>query len=127
MMARKKLTVRRKGYTTKRGTRVKATTYKRKDVGKPGRTPKKEKWFKPGEPIGWMKDMPTDERREKALESRDGDLLATARALQALANVTVDKSTKAKAAADAKYFFEEYRKEKAEGEVTPKVRRKKNA
>lgn len=73
---------------------------------------KVDRWFKAGEPLGWEKDMPAKERREIALESRGGDYLATARALQALANVTRDKKTKQKSLADAGYFFGMHRKYK---------------
>jgi hypothetical protein len=60
---------------------------------------------------GWSKKHSTLTRRKLALESRSqmqslGDKrLSAARALQALANVTKDRATKAKARADAKYFF----------------------
>ena len=66
---------------------------------------KKKKWFKAGEPLGWDKNDTMNKRRKIALRNRDGDELKTARALQALANVTKDKETKVKAGADAKYFF----------------------
>jgi hypothetical protein len=47
-MARKKITVRRKAYTRRDGTRVKATTYKMKDRGAPGRGKKDIKIKDPG-------------------------------------------------------------------------------
>lgn len=73
---------------------------------------KKEKWFKAGKPLGWNKDDAMDKRRRIALRNRDGDELATARALQALANVTKDPATKRKAQADAKYFFKKHQRSK---------------
>lgn len=38
MAPRKTITIKRKGYTRKDGTRVRATTFKIKDPGKPGKT-----------------------------------------------------------------------------------------
>ena len=87
-------------------------SYLRKDTGKKGRTPKSRRWYKPTVEMGWEKDMPVGERRELALDAHGGDLLATARSLQALSNVTTDSSTKQKAGVDAKFFFGEYRKSK---------------
>lgn len=68
------------------------------------------KWFKPGIPMGWKKDMLVGERRQTALMAHKGDKLATARALNALANVTADKETEREARKDAQYFFRQYRK-----------------
>lgn len=77
---------------------------------------KVKKWFKPSADLGgWSKDLSITERRELALEAKEHDYLATARALQALANVTRDSKTKAAATADAKYFHAEYKKTKEEG------------
>jgi len=73
---------------------------------------KKEKWFEAGEPLGWRKSDSKEKRRRIALKNRGGDLLATARALTALANVTQDKETVKKARQDAKYFYDRYRKKK---------------
>ncbi|MGZ4886340.1 MAG: hypothetical protein ACXV5O_01400 [Candidatus Aminicenantales bacterium] len=97
--------VSRKSYTRKDGTVVKATTYYAKDRGKPGKTPESEKWYKPDVEMNWNKDMSTGTRRANALKAHKGDELATARALQALANVTTDPQTKKLAKADADYFF----------------------
>lgn len=72
----------------------------------------KKKWFEAGEPLGWSKDLSVSERRKRALKSRGGDALAAGRALQALANVTQDPETKAKAQADAKYFFSLHKRTK---------------
>ncbi len=69
----------------------------------------KERWFEAGASLGWRKDDPTDKRRRVALRHRKGDLLATARALQALSNVTKDRQTKRLARVDAKYFFKKYK------------------
>lgn len=60
---------------------------------------------------GWEKTQSSSVRRRNAYNSRPADwskkkrYLSSARALQALSNVTTDKKTKLKAAADAKYFF----------------------
>ncbi len=72
----------------------------------------KEKWFSAGKPTGWRKDMSATQRRKIALKSRKGDTLATARALQSLANVSTDKQTKKLARADAAYFFDLHRRGK---------------
>ncbi len=73
---------------------------------------KRERWFKPGVEMGWKKDMPVKARRNKALKAHKGDNLATARALQSLANVTTDKETKRQARKDALYFFDQHSKRK---------------
>jgi len=110
-----KLRVRRKGYTATRDStsyRVKPATFTIKDRGKPGRTPKKERWYEPGVKTGWKKDMPMAQRRRLALRAHGGDKLATARSLLALHNVTTDRTTKKLSGQDASYFFALYRKEK---------------
>lgn len=73
---------------------------------------KKEKWFSPSVISGWSKRDPAHLRRYRAKRAHKGDVLATARALQALANVTTDKTTKKLARTDAQYFFDLYKKEK---------------
>ena len=114
-MSRKKLRIRRKGYrrkayTRKDGTRVKGSyvdpaTFKIKDGGAPGRTPKREKWYEPGVKMNWEKGMSVSKRRSNALKAHRGSELSTARALQSLANVTTDRATKREAKRDADYFF----------------------
>lgn len=106
------ITVTREPYYRKDGTYVRGSTFKIKDRGKKGRTPKSKRWFDPQVTMNWNKDMLQRDRRQNALVAHDGDLLATARALQALANVTVDEETKYQARKDAKYFFREYRRSK---------------
>jgi len=96
----------------RRGKLVHRRAYLRSDVGKPGRTPISERWYHPKVETGWEKDMPAEERRKLMLDAHGGDYLAAARALQALANVTQDRTTRARAAADARYFYLEYRKYK---------------
>lgn len=100
-----KIKVTRKSYVRKKGTRVKSTTYQTEDKGKPGKTPESEKWYEHGVEMNWRKDDPAETRRANALEAHKGDELATARALQALANVTTDTETANLAKADADYFF----------------------
>jgi hypothetical protein len=97
--------VHRKAYTRKDGTQVKATTYKAEDRGEPGKTPESQKWYEHGAEMDWHKEMPESTRRSNALSAHGGDELATARALQALSNVTTDAETKKLAKADAEYFF----------------------
>lgn len=80
--------------------------------------PRKRKWFQEiierrgGKHTGWRKSDPQDKRRRTALRAHKGDILATARSLLALANVTQDPETRRKARADADYFFRLYRKSK---------------
>ena len=67
------------------------------------------KWFTPSnKPLNWSKKDSQSQRRSEALKARKGNLLATARALQALANVTGDSETQRKAEGDAKYFRKLY-------------------
>ncbi len=103
MMAQIKVT--RKRYVRKDGTVVKGTTYHTKDKGKPGKTPESEKFYHPKVQMHWHKDQSAEVRRANALKARNGNELATARALQALANVTTDAETAKLAKADADYFF----------------------
>jgi hypothetical protein len=85
-----------------------------------------KKWFKPAVEAGltsnlggWSKDMPQDERLERAYLSRrpkslseDKKLLSVQRALQALANVTRDRETRAAARSDIRkiQWFREHGK-----------------
>src|SRR5660398_169362 len=90
-MAQIKVT--RKAYVRKDSTVVKGTSYYTKDKGKPGKTPESEKWYQHSVEMNWHKDEPAEVRRANALKAHKGDELATARALQALANVTTDPET----------------------------------
>jgi len=91
--------------------RISATTVRghlRVDKGKPGRTPKAQRWFKPTRRLGWDKDMPQEKRLRVAIASRPGSWdmhrknLSAFRALNALANVTTDRETETKARQDAR-------------------------
>jgi hypothetical protein len=106
----------RKAYTRKDGVRVKASsvpagTFKVKDRGKRGRTPKSKQWFEPKVHTGWDKDQLAATRRSKLLSSTSKSMtshnryLQAGRRAQALANVTTDKRTKQLAEQDAEYFF----------------------
>ena len=55
--------------------------------------------------MNWHKDDPAQVRRTNALKAHKGDELATARALQALSNVTTDTKTSKLAKEDVDYFF----------------------
>ena len=55
--------------------------------------------------MNWHKEDSEETRRTNALKAHGGDELATARALQELANVTTDPETKKLAKVDADYFF----------------------
>jgi len=63
-------------------------------------------------PLGWRKTMPQRDRIRVALRARSGNVLATARALNALANVTTDIETKRAARADASYLYKVHRQQK---------------
>jgi phage/plasmid-associated DNA primase len=102
-MAQIKVT--RKSYVRKDGTMVKGITYYTRDKGKQGKTPESEKFYRPKVEMHWHKDQPAKMRRTNALKAHEGDELATARALQALANVTTDIQTAKLAKIDADYFF----------------------
>jgi len=102
-MAQIKVT--RKSYIRKNGTVVKGATYYAKDKGKPGKTPDSEKFYHPKVEMHWHKDQAAEVRQANALKAHNGNKLATARALQALANVTTDADTARLAKADADYFF----------------------
>jgi hypothetical protein len=75
-----------------------------------------ERWYQEAtadsKPLGWRKTMPQRDRIRVALRARRGDVLATARALNALANVTTDIETKRKARADASYLYKMYRQQR---------------
>lgn len=109
------LTIKRKGHTRraylrKDGVRVKSAqvapaTFKSKDTGAPGRTPKKKQWFEPQVETGWEKGQPEGVRRNKVLRAHKGNELASARAMQALSNVSTDRATSRAAGRDARFFF----------------------
>ena len=103
-MGRKKLTVTRKLPSGKN------IRFKTPDKGALGRTPKKDRWYKPGMETGWQKCMLADNRRRLVLKTQKGDKLSAGRAMQALANVTTDKRTKLLAGRDARYFFRKLKK-----------------
>ena len=105
-----KLTVRRKAYTRKDGTRVKSSTFKVKDRGAKGRTPKSEQWFEPSVKTGWSKDLAQSTRINKVVRAHGGDLLASARSMQALANVSTDAETSRKAKSDANILFKRHKR-----------------
>jgi hypothetical protein len=86
-----------------------AVSYLTEDKGKPGKTPENERWYEPTVTTGWKKEMPEEQRRRLVLEAHQGDLLASGRAMMALANVTNDQATKSSAKKDAFYFYREQR------------------
>ena len=74
---------------------------------------KVKKWSPPEwTHTGWKKEQTPAYRRRLALKGHGGDVLATARGLQRLANLTADPATKRAARADAKHFYAKYRKQK---------------
>jgi len=116
-----KLTVRRKGYTRKDGTRVSPTTYEVEDKGEPGRTPKAERWYEPGVKTGWEKGQSESVRRTKVLRAHKGDKLASARSMQSLSNVSTDAKTKREAKRDADYFYGLYRRRPTLSQRVPRI------
>lgn len=72
----------------------------------------KEQWYHPTTHSGWHKTDSIEIRRKKALKAHGGDLLATARSLTALSNVTKDAQTRIKAQSDAKHFYTLHKKTK---------------
>jgi hypothetical protein len=70
----------------------------------------KEKWFHPKVDTGWDKDMLPETRRELMLKAHGGDVLASAKAMQALANVTRDNKTRYEAQQDARYFYKMHKR-----------------
>ena len=104
----------------RKGKLIRRKAYTRADVGAPGRTPKAERWYEPKvTETGWSKEEDQETRIQLMLEAHDYDYLAAARALNALANVTKDKSTAAKARSDAKRLFALHRQYKIGKEVEP--------
>ena len=70
--------------------------------------PKKKRWYTHKTTTGWQKDMPLHERRELVYKAHGKDYLASARAMQALSNVTTDNETKLEANKDSEYFFRKH-------------------
>lgn len=69
-------------------------------------------WFKPQVSSGWHKTMPVTKRRELVFKAHKKNALASARAMQALANVSQDRQTKKLAHSDALYFYALHNKSK---------------
>ena len=107
-MARKKITVRRKAYTRKDGTRVKATTYKTKDRGRKGRGPKEIKLKTGGlGGDGYLKRSTLGRKRKMGSSVRQDGYATTMRRLTALGNLgsrTMTKTQKNKIAADKRWL-----------------------
>ncbi len=100
----------RRGYTREDGTmvasaRVPSVTFKTEDKGAPGRTPNEDRWYHPKVKMNWHKADTAETRRRNALKAHQGDVLATARALVALSNVTTDRPTEQLARTDARVLF----------------------
>ena len=113
-------TYKRDAWIDRFGHRHPATTVTRKGYkkkvkrarGRKRRTPSAKRWYRPTVKMNWKKTMPLEVRRDNALDAHGGDILATGRALQALANVTQDAETKIEARKDAQYFLALYKREK---------------
>ena len=70
---------------------------------------KDEKWFGPQVETGWKKEQPSSLRRSKVLKAHKGNYLKSGQAMQALSNVSEDRTTSEMAGADAKYFYRIHR------------------
>ncbi len=113
----KRKAYKRKAYRRKDGTVVKSSkvgrsTFMVADRGKPGRTPKSKRFYEPKVHTGWEKGMGMEKRRRLVLRAHKGDALASARGMQALANVSTDPATKMAARSDALYFYDLNRRKK---------------
>jgi hypothetical protein len=100
---------RRRAYLREDGVRVKSamvepSSFTTEDKGQPGKTPKEGRWFEPQVETGWRKDEVESIRRVKVLDAHKGEELASARAMQALSNVSTDRETTRKAKSDANDF-----------------------
>lgn len=91
----------------------KKITYKRKDVGAPGRTPEKERWFEAELTLhGWSKGQSAKVRHQHIREAiEDKGVLRTYNSLLGLANVTTDRKTEKAARADYQWMSREYAEE----------------
>ena len=75
-----------------------------------------KRWYKPKTHSGWKKNQSPTTRRSKLLSSTKKSTsmhkryVSAGRKIQALANVTKDKSTESKARVDANYFFKKAKK-----------------
>lgn len=70
-----------------------------------------EQFFHPKVHTGWQKNMPPKKRRRMMLQAHHGDELTSARAMQALSNVTTDQQTRVTAQSDADFFFRKHQRE----------------
>ena len=124
----RKIVVKRKGYHRKGfyihrngkriyipPTHVKPTTYKTKDRGKPGRTPKSKQWFYPKRKLKykgkeWHADNKASTRRKVLAGLMKSRGYATVvRELNALRNVTTDRKTKRAASSDLKWLQKQHK------------------
>ena len=71
-----------------------------------------KKWYHPKVHTGWHAESPVGERRALVLKAHKGDLLASGRSLQSLANVSQEKFVQDEANKDAEYFFRKHEESK---------------
>ena len=62
-----------------------------------------------GNRTGWKKEYGQIKRRKLVLDAHKNDALASARSMQALANISQDVETRRKAGHDAAYFYRLHR------------------
>lgn len=70
---------------------------------------KVDKFYHPKVHMGWHKGDSITTRRRRALKAHKNQYLTTAKSLQALSNVTQDKTTSRLAGVDARYFFRKHK------------------
>lgn len=100
-------------YVWRKGKRVHVHGHLRKDTGKPGRTPKSQRFgadIREGALRGWGKDVPMPRRHQilRGLVRRDG-YGTVIRRLSFLINVSTDSATRRVARADRRYLQNHYR------------------
>jgi hypothetical protein len=119
-----KIVVHRKAYTRKNGVKVSASTFKIKDRGASGRTPKSKRWAEFNTKTGWKKTQRPSTRYAKMLSATDkrtslhDRYVEAGRMLNQLANVTVDQPTERTARDDADYFFKKARESQNDKKIS---------
>jgi hypothetical protein len=107
----RKIKVHRKAYK-RHGKLIHSADYLTSDKGKPGKTPKSERFYHPVIKTGWHKDMDAESRRRLVWNAYDGNCLKAERSLIELSNVSTDRETRRLAKIDAHYFAKLHREGK---------------
>lgn len=117
-MSDKKLTVHRKGYIRKDGTKVKSTTYQTPDLGKPGKGPKtlppiSDKKDERLSTYGYSLSISTKDREialQEAIKAKGA--LVIGRRLNLIRNYTANEKNKSKLSKDVEFVKQMYQLEK---------------